>query len=70
MGTNLLETHVDTVKRYKRVLVALDKDATDKAISIVRKLSGILPTKLMVLSTDIKNMKKEELDEFIGSYIN
>lgn len=70
MGTNLLDTHIETIKRYKRVLVALDKDATDKAINIVRKLSGILPTKLVVLSTDIKNMKKEELDEFIGSYIN
>jgi DNA primase len=38
MGTNLLDTHIDVIKKYKKVFVALDKDATDKAIKIVRKL--------------------------------
>ena len=40
MGTNLLPEHVDVVRNYEYVGVALDKDATDKAIEIVRQLAG------------------------------
>ena len=36
LGTNLLTEHVDILKQYERVFVALDKDATDKAITMVR----------------------------------
>lgn len=70
MGTNLLPEHVDVVRNYEYVGVALDKDATDKAIEIVRQLTGMVRTKLIVLGKDIKNMNEEEYDEFIRSYIN
>lgn len=70
MGTNLLPEHIDIVRNYDYVGVALDKDATDKAIEIVRQLAGMVRTKLIVLGKDIKNMNEEEYDEFIGSYIN
>jgi len=70
LGTNLLAEHVDILKQYDRVFVALDKDATDKAISMVRTLHSHVPTKLIVLKTDLKNMKKDERDDFIRSYID
>jgi len=70
LGTNLLTKHVDILKQYERVFVALDKDATDKAISMVRKLHSHVPTRLMVLHTDLKNMEKDERDDFIRSYID
>ena len=70
LGTNLLAEHVDILKQYDRVFVALDKDATDKAISMVRALHSHVPTKLIVLKTDLKNMKKDERDDFIRSYID
>ena len=70
LGTNLLTKHVDILKQYDRVFVALDKDATDKAISMVRKLHSHVPTRLMVLHTDLKNMEKDERDDFIRSYID
>ena len=49
--------------------MALDKDATRKAVDIVRHLSNYVPTKLVVLKKDLKNMEKEERDDFINNYI-
>jgi hypothetical protein len=52
------------------VFVALDKDATDKAITMVRTLHSHVPTRLMVLHTDLKNMEKDERNDFLRSHIN
>jgi DNA primase len=70
MGTNLLTEHIDVLKQYDRVFIALDKDATDKAIGMVRTLHTHVPTRLMVLRTDLKNMQRDERDDFIRSYID
>ena len=69
-GTNLLAEHIEVLKRYDRVFVALDKDATDKAITMVRTLHSHVPTRLMVLHTDLKNMEKDERNDFLRSHIN
>jgi hypothetical protein len=58
------------LKQYDRVFIALDKDATDKAIGMVRTLHTHVPTRLMVLRTDLKNMQRDERDDFIRSYID
>ena len=68
LGTNLLSQHIETLQKFQTVYVALDKDATDKAIDMVRTLSPYVSTKLMVLKHDLKNMKKDERDDFIRSY--
>lgn len=70
LGTNLLDEHVDFLSKYKRVFVALDKDATDKALDMVKILCRKIPTRLMVLDRDLKNLNNEERDEFIRSHIN
>ena len=70
MGTTLLNEHVDVIKKYKKVFVALDKDATSKAYMIVRKLRNYVPTKLIVLNKDLKDMERGERNEFIGRYID
>ena len=70
MGTNLLPQHLNTLSNYPNFFVALDKDATDKAVDMVRVLNNHVPTKLMILKTDLKNMDRDERDDFIRSYIN
>jgi DNA primase len=70
LGTNLLPEHIKTLTKFQRVYVALDKDATDKAVDMVRVLNNHVPTKLMILRTDLKNMDRDERDDFIRSYIN
>ena len=70
MGTSLLDEHIKDIKQFKKVYVALDKDATSKAILMVRKLRNYVPTKLIVLNKDLKDMNKGERDEFIKRYID
>ena len=70
LGTNLLRQHIDFLTGFDRVFIALDKDATDKAIDMVRTLHSHVPTKLMVLHTDLKNMGKDESNDFLRSKLN
>ena len=70
MGTSLLDEHIEIIKKFKKVYVALDKDETSKAISLIRKLRNYVPTKLIVLNKDLKDMNRGERDEFIKRYIN
>lgn len=70
LGTNLLPEHVAMLQNYKKVNVALDKDATDKALDMVRTLHNKVNTKLVILTQDLKNMKGDERDEFIRQYID
>ena len=70
MGTTLLDEHIDVIKKFKKVFVALDKDATSKAYMIVRKLRNYVPTKLIVLNKDLKDMERGERNEFIRRYID
>jgi len=70
LGTNLLDEHIGVVSNYQKIFVALDKDATDKALGMVKILCRHVPTKLMVLQRDLKNLTKEERDEFLRSYID
>ena len=70
MGTTLLDEHVDVIKNFKKILVALDKDATSKAYIMMRKLRNYVPTKLIVLNKDLKDMERGERNEFIRRYID
>ena len=70
LGTNLLDEHIGVVSNYQKIFVALDKDATDKALGMIKILCRHVPTKLMVLQRDLKNLTKEERDEFLRSYID
>ena len=58
MGTTLLDEHIDVIKNYKKVYIALDKDATSKAYIMMKKLRNYVPTKLIVLNKDLKDMER------------
>ena len=70
LGTNLLDKHIQHLSYYQKIFVALDKDATDKALDMVKILCRKVPTRLMVLDRDLKNMTNEERDELIRSHID
>jgi len=70
MGTTLLDEHIEVIRNYKKVYIALDKDATGKAILLMRKLRNYVPTKLIVLNKDLKDMQIGERNEFIRRYID
>ena len=60
MGTNLQDSHLSTLRHYDRLLVALDKDATKKALEMVRRMQAVRPTSLVVLNKDVKDMTDDE----------
>jgi DNA primase len=70
MGTTLLDEHIDVIKNYNKVYIALDKDATGKAVLLMKKLRNYVPTKLIVLNKDLKDMQIGERNEFIRRYID
>ena len=68
LGTNLLDSHVKILRKFEHVYVALDKDATQKALQIVRKLHGIVPTNIMILNQDLKDMDNATRERTLSKY--
>ena len=69
MGTSLLQQHVDIIKKYKNAIVALDKDATVKAIEMTKKISHYVNCKVAILSDDLKILKDNERERIIRKHI-
>jgi len=65
LGTNLLQTHVDVLKQYKRVGIALDKDASKKAVQLVDDLALNMNAKFLLLEEDIKEMLDEDIKKLV-----
>ena len=65
LGTSLREEHINVISTYRRVVVALDKDATDKALVMARTLHSLLPTGIMMLDKDLKSMGDEEREHTV-----
>ena len=61
---------VGYIKQFKKVYIALDKDATGKAVLMMKKLRNYVPIKLVVLNKDLKDMQIGERNEFIRRYID
>jgi hypothetical protein len=63
MGTSLLTEYLKYVKGYSRVTIALDKDASKKAMKMVHELNIHVQTKLVLLDRDIKRWSTEQIRE-------
>ena len=69
IGTNLSENKVaDIIKAKKRrVIIALDKDATGKAAILVKKYRVLFDSvELLPLDKDLKDMSRDELEDLLG----
>ena len=65
LGTNILQSHIDVLKQYKKVGVALDKDASKKAIKILDDLALDMNVKFLLLEEDIKEMLDEDIKKLV-----
>ena len=55
LGTSLLSEHIEQLRKFTTVTVALDPDARDKTVSITRQLqSSGLSANAMSLKDDVK----------------
>ena len=55
--------------KFKKVVVALDKDATDKSLTMMRALNTIVPTGMLILDKDLKTLGDEERGRIINTAI-
>ena len=65
MGTHLTNEALTLISSSVEVIVALDKDATRKAIDIVMRIKAKVPTRLVVLDRDLKVQTKNEIREIL-----
>ena len=66
LGTNLLQSHIDVLKNYKKVGIALDKDASKKAIKLLDDLTLNMNVKFLLLEDDIKEMLDEDVEKLVN----
>ena len=69
LGTSLRDEHIQDLVKFKRVIVALDKDATDKALTFMRMLNTLVPTGILMLDKDLKSIGDIERERTIRSAI-
>ena len=65
MGTHLTNESLRIISDSLVVIVALDKDATRKAIDIVMRIKSKVLTKLVTLDRDLKVLPKNEIWEIL-----
>jgi hypothetical protein len=54
LGTSVSVTHKAQLRAYTRVIIALDKDASRKAVELSKKLEGLLDVRIAMLDEDLK----------------
>jgi ribosomal protein L37AE/L43A len=63
LGTHIPEHYIPILAAYDELYIALDEDATDKAVEYQQMLNVFTPTKLVMLEKDLKDMTKEQIKE-------
>ena len=69
LGTSLRDEHIQDLTKFRRVVVALDKDATDKALTYMRALNSLVPTGILMLQKDLKSLGDNERERIIRTAI-
>ena len=64
LGTNLLTEHIKYLKGFKKIWVALDRDATSKSLDIQRKVAIHVPDcQIKILDRDLKYEDKSFIEQ-------
>lgn len=70
LGTDFKETNLTGLRKYKRIVIALDKDAVRKACEIEASVRYFANTSILMLNEDLKRLDSAHLYEFLGTHIN
>jgi len=70
LGTYLNESYIPIFSRYSQLIIALDKDASEGALKMQRKLQFYTDTKVVYLTEDIKSMSPTQTKEIFNDYIS
>jgi len=67
LGTNISQEQRNQLKKYARVIICLDKDASTKALTMARKLSSVVPTTVRMLTEDLKYLSPTSIMEVLSN---
>ena len=66
MGTSLTDSYIPVLKKkFKKIIVALDRDATIKAFDISNQLRYFIETEVKILEDDLKYYNEKKLKEIL-----
>lgn len=65
LGTHLSDTQRHQLRGFKSVIIALDRDASTKALSIQRRTQGLTDVKVRFLREDLKYLTPAEIGNLL-----
>lgn len=65
MGTNVSPVQKRQLKKFSKIIIALDKDASRKSLSVQRMFQGVVPCSVRLLDRDCKHMTTEQIKDII-----
>ena len=68
MGTNLVDNYISYIKKFKTAIVALDKDASQKSLTIAKELFAHMSVHNLFIETDIKTWDVDKINERFRVY--
>lgn len=61
LGTNLSSLQKAQLGKYQRAIIALDKDASMKSVSILGRVAGLVPATVRFLGEDLKWLSSDQI---------
>lgn len=65
LGTSIHDGHISQLMRFKRAIIALDNDASKKAIKLKKKLDSYVPSSVVLLPDDLKYFPPSEVQAIL-----
>ena len=67
LGTNLLDVHRTVISKYSKAIIALDRDALPKLMSMAKELRPIVDSvQVMRLNDDVKYQHPDDMNYLRG----
>ena len=63
LGTHIPADFIDTLRSYDNLAIALDADATGKSLRYQKYLNTFVPTRIVILEKDLKDMTREKIND-------
>jgi len=70
LGTTLAQSGIGKLRKYKKVLIGLDRDALKKAIHMQRELEFFADVSTIFLDEDLKNLDDQHCIDLLGKHID
>jgi len=70
LGTTLAQSGIGKLRKYKKVMLGLDKDALKKAIDMQRELEFFADVSTIFLDEDLKNLDDQHCIDLLGRHID